>query len=79
MGHEKEFFERLASILDEPIEKINQDYVFGDVWDSLTILAISATIDNIYDIIIPVKKLGKCTTVEEVLQLIDAEGEDGEW
>lgn len=65
------FFKELAKILDKPKKEINEDYVFSDTdWDSLTVMAVAASVDTIYDVVIPVKQLAKCENVKQILDMI---------
>lgn len=73
----EKFYKELAKILDKSKKEINEDYIFSDTdWDSLTVMAVAATIDSIYDVVIPVKKLSKCESVRQILELITAGGKD---
>ncbi len=65
------FYKELAKILDKPRKEITDDYVFSDTdWDSLTVMAVAASVDSIYDVVIPVKKLSKCENVRQILDMI---------
>lgn len=67
----EKFFKELAKILEKPKNEINEDYAFSDTdWDSLTVMAVAASVDSIYDVVIPVKKLSKCATVKQILDMI---------
>lgn len=66
------FFKELAKILDKPKKEINEDYVFSDTdWDSLTVMAVAASVDTIYDVVIPVKQLAKCENVRQILNIVE--------
>lgn len=72
---EKEFLANLAEILEMQEGEITPDMKLGDdVWDSLALLAVAAAFDSVYDKVIPVKTIEKCTIVQELLDL--AEGND---
>lgn len=65
------FFEQLADILDVPKEHITEDYVIEDGdWDSITTMAVSAALDEVFDVIVPVKKLRGCHSVGEIVALV---------
>lgn len=67
----KELFDKLAVIFDK--EDITDDLILEDnTWDSLTMLALSAAIDEVFDRVIPVKQLAKCKVVKDILNLIEA-------
>lgn len=44
--------------------------------DSLGILALSASIDNIYNVIVPVNKLRQAKTIGEVVDLVKAAADE---
>jgi len=69
-----EFFARLAEIFDIPADTITENHAIteGD-WDSLAAMAVMAGIDEIYDVVVPVKEIIQCRTVGEILQRIEAE------
>lgn len=72
---DKEFMVRLAEILEIPTEKISREMKLPtDLWDSLAILAVAAAFDTVFDKVVPVKTIEKCTTVQELLSL--AEGNE---
>lgn len=72
------FFKELAKIFDKSKEEISENYSFSSTeWDSLTVLAVAASVDTIYDVIIPVKKLSQCQNVAQLLRWI-SEGKRGE-
>ncbi|SFW47660.1 phosphopantetheine-binding protein [Selenomonas ruminantium] len=68
----KEFLANLAEILEVKETDITPDMKLGEkVWDSLALLAVAAAFDSIYDKVIPVKTIGKCNTVQELLDLVE--------
>ena len=68
---EEKLFERLEEILEMETGTITKSTKLPeDLWDSLTILSVSAAIDSIYDKVIPVKKLGKCSKVQDIINLV---------
>ena len=70
----EKFFKELATILDKPKSAINEEYAFSDTdWDSLTVMAVAASVDAIYDVVIPVKRLAKCENVKQILEIINEE------
>ena len=72
---EKDFLANLAEILELQEGEITPDMKLGeDVWDSLALLAVAAAFDSVYDKVIPVKTIERCTTVQDLLDL--AEGND---
>jgi acyl carrier protein len=65
------FYIRLAEILEKKVEEINDKLELKDVnWDSLSALAIIAAIDEIYDVVIPTKKLLTCESVSDIVNII---------
>ncbi|TYZ29946.1 acyl carrier protein [Selenomonas caprae] len=69
---EKEFFCKLEEILEMESGMVNKDTVLpDDLWDSLAILAVSAAIDSVYNVVVPVKEIEKCNTVGVLLNLIE--------
>ena len=68
------FYKELATILEVPVKDLHEEYVFPqEAWDSLTVMATAASVDNIYDVVIPVKKLSKCETLKQILDIIREE------
>ena len=75
MDKKQEFLNRLQEIFELPNDAINEeDALPSDAWDSLELLAVSSAIDEIYDVIVPMKELKKCLTVKDVLDVVMAEG-----
>lgn len=69
---EKDFLANLAEILELQEDAITPDMKLGeDVWDSLALLAVAAAFDSVYDKVIPVKTIERCTTVQELLDLVE--------
>ena len=66
---------KIAEILDE--KEINMtDKITENTFDSLGILALSAAIDDVYDVVVPVANLRRVSTIEEIFKLVeDAENE----
>lgn len=68
---EQEFFQRLAMIFDADENSVDLDYKFSEVaWDSLSLLATIAAIDEFFDVNVPVKSIETTTTVKELMGLI---------
>lgn len=68
------FYKELAKILEVPAKDLHEGYVFPEeAWDSLTVMATAASIDTLYDVVIPVKKLSKCENVRQLLSLVKEE------
>ncbi len=68
-----EFFARLAEIFDIPIDTITDNRAITEEdWDSLAAMAVMAAIDEIYDVVVPVKEIVKCRTVGDLLRLVAA-------
>lgn len=68
---ENVFLAKLEEIFDMTEGRLSVEAKLPeDLWDSLTILSVSAAIDSVYDKVIPVKKIEKCSTVQELLDLI---------
>ena len=71
---QKEFFKRLAEIFDVPEENISLNYKLpAEAWDSIAVLAVTAAIDEIFDVVVSVKSIEKISTVEELMRLIESE------
>lgn len=70
-----ELLKKIAEILDE--KEINMTYkITENTFDSLGILALSAAIDDVYDVVVPVANLRRVSTIEEIFKLVeDAENE----
>ena len=69
---EKEFFSMLADIFEMDKETVDGNTKLSeDLWDSVTILAVSAAIDSDFDVIVPVKDLETCKSVQDILNLIE--------
>jgi len=67
----QKFIEKLAEILEVKSEELTNDFKLPeDIWDSLVILAVAAAFDEIYDEVVPVKKIEKCSVVGELFQLV---------
>lgn len=75
MDKKKELMKKIAEILDE--KEVSLDYELeNEAFDSLGVLALSAAIDDIYDVVVSVAGLRKVKTVGEIFSLIeDAENE----
>ena len=74
MSNNEVLFARLAIIFDESLENITLDYKFADeAWDSLTLMAVAACLDEVYDIVVPVKSLADCEDMRQLLALVEAE------
>lgn len=65
-----ELLKKIAEILDE--KEINMtDKITENTFDSLGILALSAAIDDVYDVVVPVANLRRVSTIEEIFKLIE--------
>lgn len=65
---------KIAAILDERVDNLSRDFVFpNNELDSLGVLALSAAIDELYDIVVPVSQLRQVTAIRDVFDLIEAE------
>lgn len=75
MEKKNELLKKIAEILDE--KEINMTYkITENTFDSLGILALSAAIDDVYDVVVPVANLRRVSTIEEIFKLVeDAENE----
>lgn len=70
----KKFFNRLAEIFDVPESVVDLDYKFPkDAWDSIALLAVTAAIDEFFDVVVSVKSIEEINTVDELMQLIEKE------
>lgn len=75
MKKKNELLKKIAEILDEK-EKNMTDKITENTFDSLGILALSAAIDDVYDVVVPVANLRRVSTIEEIFKLVeDAENE----
>lgn len=75
MKQKKELMERIAKIID--VEEIDLDYkIEKNTFDSLGILALSAAIDDVYDVIVPVAELRKVTAIKEIFDLVKEAGNE---
>lgn len=69
---DKVFFGKLEEILEMESDTVDIDTALPrDIWDSLAILSVSAAIDSVYNTVVPVKQIEKCSTVGELLNLIE--------
>ncbi len=68
-----EFYEGLAEILEVDASEINPDFPLEDNWDSLAVVSTIALIDEVYDVTVHPERLGECTSVGAIEQLIAAE------
>lgn len=75
MEKKNELLKKIAEILDE--KEINMtDKITENTFDSLGVLALSAAIDDVYDVVVPVANLRRVSTIEEIFKLVeDAENE----
>lgn len=75
MEKKNELLKKIAEILDE--KEINMtDKITENTFDSLGILALSAAIDDVYDVVVPVANLRRVSTIEKIFKFIgDAENE----
>lgn len=75
MEKKNELLKKIAEILYE--KEINMtDKITENTFDSLGILALSAAIDDVYDVVVPVANLRRVSTIEEIFKLVeDAENE----
>ncbi|MBQ7516471.1 MAG: acyl carrier protein [Schwartzia sp.] len=68
-----EFFARLAEIFDIPVDTITDNRAITEEdWDSLAAMAVMAAIDEIYDVVVPVKEIVKSRTIGDLLRLVAA-------
>lgn len=68
----QQFIEKLAEIFEVEATSLTEDFKLpGDIWDSLAVLAVSAAFDEIYDEVVPVKKIESCSTVADLLKLVE--------
>ena len=69
-----EFFKRLAEIFDVPEDSVDLNYKLpAEAWDSIAVLAVTAAIDEIFDVVVSVKSIEKISTVAELMRLIESE------
>ena len=70
MEKKNELLKKIAEILDE--KEINMtDKITENTFDSLGILALSAAIDDVYDVVVPVANLRRVSTIEEIFKLVE--------
>ncbi|SDF44139.1 hypothetical protein [Sporomusa acidovorans] len=68
--HREKFLNELAEIVEVPVEKLQEDYIF-EKWDSLAIIATISLIDELWEISIPGKVLLSVKSVRDILTLIE--------
>lgn len=74
MDKKQEFLNRLQEIFELPNDEINEEAALpSDAWDSLELLAVSSAIDDIFDVVVPMKALKECQTVGQILEAVSAE------
>jgi acyl carrier protein len=67
------FMEKLANLLEVEKNAIRRDFALShDNWDSLTIMAAIALIDEQFGITISGESLIECSSVGDLLQLIQS-------
>lgn len=65
------FNQKLAGILEVDADKIRNDLdLRANNWDSLSVLAVIALIDELYNVTIPAKELTECKMVGDITALI---------
>lgn len=75
MDKKEELLKRLQEIFEISDDTINEETVLpSDAWDSLELLAVSSAIDEIFDVIVPMKELKHCLTIKDILDAVAAEG-----
>lgn len=67
----KEFFARLAKIMEEDPTVITADKSFRDFrsWDSLAVISFVALLDEHYNIIVDAEKLSEAKTFDDLAVL----------
>lgn len=71
MNKEKELIKRIAEIIDIKEENLSMEYKLDEnIFDSLGILALSAAIDSVYDVVVPVKKLQSADKIADIFSFI---------
>lgn len=70
----QEFFDGLADILEIDADKVTPALALGDyAWDSLAIISVIALADDLFDRMLEGQALAKCTTVADIVALIEAD------
>ena len=69
---QSKLFQKLAQILGVPEDGMSAAYALADEeWDSLELMSIAAAVDEVYDVVIPVREISGCKTVGDILLLIE--------
>lgn len=70
--NKKEIVEKLADVLQVNAVDLNEDFILtADNWDSVAHLGAIAVIDEVCGIVVPTKALQECSSVGEVLKLVE--------
>lgn len=73
----QEFFEGMAEILELDSGQIQPDLSLQDyAWDSLAVVSTMALVDDVYSVMLDGQALAKCSTIADILALIDAAKKD---
>ncbi|MEP6913754.1 MAG: phosphopantetheine-binding protein [bacterium] len=67
------FLVKLSAILEVGADEVNEQFKldYGN-WDSLTVMATIAAIDEHFDLTVSPKELAACSSVKDLLELIRA-------
>jgi acyl carrier protein len=69
---QSQFYSQLAEILDTDASNLNPDAVLEALgWSSLAVVSFIAFADESFDIVLEPRKLAKCKTVGDLIQLLD--------
>lgn len=68
-----EFYAGLAEILEVDAEQVTPQLdLTAHAWDSLGVVSTIALIDECFNLIVDGQKLGNCTSVADILALIES-------
>jgi len=67
----RRFLAKLADVLEVDAARVRPDFSLADRWDSVTVLATMALIDEQVAVTVPPDELTRCTSVAELLTLVD--------
>jgi acyl carrier protein len=64
------FLAKLAGVFELDSSAVTPDFVVGERWDSMAVLATIALIDEQFDVTVPIDGLTGCTSVADLLTLV---------
>lgn len=70
-------FDGIAEILEIDSSVVTPELVLENyAWDSLAIVSTIALVDDLYNVILDGQSLGNCTTVSDIIALIERAKKD---